>query len=133
MNTEVIRVNDEGAVTTGREGWYLTSVGEVGHNVGGSDGADELVDLEDVPTRVRVALAAIADAAIHQFEHPGQPVADDWDMEAWGLTSTETMVGPAADLLGDDAWYIYRDALRAAVDSHLRRTASPAGKHPGEE
>jgi hypothetical protein len=133
VNTEVIRVNDEGAVTTGRQGWYLTSDGEVRRNLGGPDGADARVNLDDVPARVRVALSAIADAAIHQFENPGTPVAGDWDERAWLLTRTETLVGPAAEALGDDAWAIYRDALRAAVRSHLRRIGRSAATQGVDE
>jgi hypothetical protein len=132
VNTEVIRVNDAGAVTTDREGWYLTSDGEVRQNLGGPDEADEVVNLDEVPARVRVALAAIADAAIHQFENPGAPVAGDWDRKSWGLTSTETMVGPAAELLGHEAWTIYRDALHAAVQSHQRHTGRPSATQAGD-
>jgi hypothetical protein len=132
VNTEVIRVNEEGVVTNERRGWYLTNDGEVRHSLGDHDGVDRLVGLEHVPARVRVALSAIADAAIHQFEHPGQPVAGDWDRKAWILTCTETLVGPAAQLVGDDAWTIYRDALHAAVRSHLRRTDGRAARHGGD-
>jgi hypothetical protein len=121
VNTEVIRVNDEGKVTSSKKGWYLANDGQVRHSLGDSDGADKRVSLDDVPARVRVALSAIADAAIHQFEHPGAPVVGDWDRKAWDLTSTETLVGPCAEILGDDAWPIYRDALHAAVRSHLTR------------
>jgi hypothetical protein len=133
VNTEVIRVNDEGAVTTGREGWYLTSDGEIRHNLGGLDGADELVNLDEVPPRVRIAISAIADAAIHQFENPGGPVAGDWDRQAWDITCTETLVGPAAELLGHEAWTIYRDALHAAVRSHLSRIERPAARPVEDE
>jgi hypothetical protein len=58
---------------------------------------------------------ARADAALHQHEHPGEPVDGDWDSEAWSVTAADWFAEIDDIVDGGDLWQAYHDELHAEV------------------